>query len=86
MSAAARDLFDVEHSPLDTGAALSAQAETLLRWQAEAPVAELLRAADEMLTRAWTLAEGRSTALEVEVRIGERQSPRQDQQSLQSQA
>lgn len=69
MSAAARDLFDVDHSPLDAGAALSAQAQTLIRWQAEAPVLELLRAAEDMLARAWRLAEGRSTPLEVEVRI-----------------
>lgn len=69
MLAAARDLFDVDHSPLDAASALSAQAETLIRWQASAPVPQLLKAAEDMLARAWRLADGRSTALEVEVRV-----------------
>lgn len=69
MLTAARDLFDADHSPLDAASALSAQAETLIRWQAGAPVPQLLKAAEDMLGRAWRLADGRSAALEVEVRV-----------------
>ena len=69
MLAAARDLFDVDHSPLDAGATLSAQAETMIRWQAGAPVTELLKAAEDMLGRAWRLADGRCRSLEVEIRV-----------------
>lgn len=69
MLAAARDLFDVDHSPLDAGAALSAQAETFIGWQVSTPAVELLRAAEDMLQQAWRLADGRSTALEVEIRV-----------------
>ena len=69
MLAAARDLFDADHSPLDAASALSAQAETLIQWQANAPVPELLRAAEDLLARAWRLADGRSAPLEVEIRV-----------------
>ena len=65
----ARELFDEDHSPLDAGAILSAQAETLIRWQGEAPVAQLLKSAEDMLTRAWKLCATRSTALEIEIRL-----------------
>lgn len=67
--ASARDLFDVDHSPLDAASALSAQAETLIRWQSGAPVPQLLKAAEDMLARAWRLADGRSAALEVEIKV-----------------
>jgi len=66
----ARDLFDEEHSPLDAGAILAAQAQTLVRWQGQAPVAPLLKSAEDMLTRAWKLCATRSTALEIEIRLG----------------
>jgi hypothetical protein len=64
-----RDLFDEDHSPLDAGALLAAQADTLLRWQEAAPVVQLLKSAEDLLTRAWKLCATRSTALEVEIRL-----------------
>jgi len=65
----ARDLFDEDHSPLDAGALLAAQADTLIRWQSEAPVEQLLKSAEDMLTQAWKLCATRSTTLEVEIRL-----------------
>lgn len=67
--AAGRDLFDEDHSPLDAGAMLSAQAETLIRWQTAQPTRELLKAGEDMLTRAWKLCATRSNGLEVEIRL-----------------
>lgn len=69
MLACARDLFDVEHSPLDAAAILSAQAETMVRWQESAPVTQLLKASEALLGRASNLIAGRHPALEVEVRV-----------------
>ena len=65
----ARELFDEDHSPLDAGAVLAAQAETLMRWQGEAPVVELLKSAEDLLTQAWKLCATRSTTLEIEIRL-----------------
>ena len=62
-------MFDEDHSPLDAGAILAAQSETLIRWQEREPVAALLRSAEYFLTRAWKLCATRSTALEVEIRL-----------------
>lgn len=67
--AAGRDLFAEDHSPLDAGAMLSAQAETLIRWQADRPARELLKAGEDMLTEAWRLCATRSNGLEVEIRL-----------------
>lgn len=69
LMASAREMFDEDHSPLDAGAILAAQAETLIRWQEREPVAALLRSAEDFLTRAWKLCATRSTALEVEIRL-----------------
>lgn len=67
--AAGRDLFDEDHSPLDAGAMLAAQAEAMIRWQAEQPARELLKASEDMLTQAWRLCATRSSGLEVEIRL-----------------
>jgi len=67
--AGARELFDEDHSPLDAGALLAAQAETLICWQEAQPTDQLLRSAEDMLTRAWRLCATRSTGLEVEIRL-----------------
>ncbi|MBN8552212.1 MAG: hypothetical protein J0L52_04895 [Caulobacterales bacterium] len=69
LMALGRDLFDADHSPLDAAALLAAQAETLLRWQQAAPVTQLLKSAEDLLTQAWKLCATRSTGLEVEIRL-----------------
>jgi hypothetical protein len=48
---------------------LAAQAETLICWQEAQPTDQLLRSAEDMLTRAWRLCATRSTGLEVEIRL-----------------